>query len=1142
MVFRNQKIPGAFAPRHWPARMLWLGFCVFGLVFQPLMAQISQGKLNPTVPEIEDQIKQVENRPGSDTNRNKAIETYRMALNQLQLAEEWTQKAQSFLREQQAAPQILQTLQKELDSPLPSLTYTLSTQPTTDELDQVLTKATTDLNSNQDIVNELARKLIALSERRRLLPGLMMDAKSRAGKIKTEFATRPLDATNDQAMALRTLNAATEKAVLAEIEALEDELAGLDQAEKIAKLRYDLETRKIARLDQQIKAWREKLTTSRRTEAELTLQQTQADLQKAVELHPGLRPLAEANVALASLRTGPESAAVAGEQTRRLLDQLKQKRELLTADFDRLVSRVATTGLTNSVGMLLLRKRAELPAVNQLEKNIQTRQTLISSVQTRLFECSEQTIPTTDIEPLVQATFLKLDPPPLKPQQEAIESAIRSLLLTKSRLLDQVTQDYSSYFDELVNLDSEERGLILDTRRYSDYINENVLWVRGVPPLKAGDLLKAASAIRSKLTVQFWKQEGGTLWKGFLQDPFTSLFIIVGIGLLLFVQTFLGRKVRLGEQDSAAWCFNTPFADIVGLYFLVVLNALIWPVIIFSIALRLSLFAQGSPILTNLAFGVGAIVGPLFLCQLIRNYACKSGLGEVHLGWSPERSALIRAQMRRIFSIVLPAFFLAAALGLNSIEVSDDTLGRLPFLVALIVLATSLYQIFHPAGFPDETETDPTKWEVWKKWLVCWVVVSIPLGIGLVAALGFTYTAWNLSRKAELTLAVVLFVGVLRALLRTWSSQRRLEKPPSCDASSTPPQERSVKPEENNVSPLVITDQIYNLIWAITVLVALLLVGYIWTEFFPIFKTLNRIELWSYTESISQSITAPDGSQISKMVETRHPTTILDLLIAVAMAVVTYSAVQNVPTLLKLTLLSKLPLDAGVKYAISAVTSYLLTLTGVILSLSQIGVTWSKVQWLAAAFSVGLGFGLQEIFANFVSGIILLFERPIRVGDIVTVGTVTGTVTRIGARATFVLDFDRKELVIPNKSFITGQLVNWTLSDDIVRVQIPINVAYGSNVELVEQLLFQTADEIPDILKDPPPRVIFTNFGDSHLEFMLYVYLESANAILTTKHLLHTKINRLFREAGVEIPFPQRDIHIRTVPPGQHVAGSEETK
>ncbi|HMW03378.1 MAG TPA: hypothetical protein PKE58_24770, partial [Acidobacteriota bacterium] len=442
VVFRNQKIPGALARQHWPVRMLWLGFWVFGVVFQPLMAQISQGKLNPTVPEIEDQIKQVENRPGSDTNRNKAIETYRMALNQLQLAEEWTQKAQSFVREQQAAPQLLQALQKELDSPLPSLTYTLSNQPTTDELDQVLTKATTDLNSNQDIVNELARKLIALSERRRLLPGLMMDAKSRAGKIKTEFATRPLDASNDQATALRTLNAATEKAILAEIEALEDELAGLDQAEKIAKLRYDLETRKITRLDQQIKAWREKLTTSRRTEAELTLQQTQADLQKAVELHPGLRPLAEANVALAGLRTGPESAAVAGEQTRRLLDQFKQKRELLTADFDRLVSRVATTGLTNSVGMLLLRKRAELPNVNQLEKNIQARQALISSVQTQIFECSEQTIPTTDIEPLVQATLLKLDPLPLKPQQEAIEATIRSLLLTKSRLLDQVTQDY----------------------------------------------------------------------------------------------------------------------------------------------------------------------------------------------------------------------------------------------------------------------------------------------------------------------------------------------------------------------------------------------------------------------------------------------------------------------------------------------------------------------------------------------------------------------------------------------------------------------------------------------------------------------------------------------------------------------------
>ncbi|MBI4749249.1 MAG: mechanosensitive ion channel [Acidobacteria bacterium] len=1062
--------------QHWCYGFLWLGMVL--IVCQPVLAQLSSAKLNPTVPVIEDRIKQLEANPGTNSNRTKSIETYRLALIQLQQAEEWTQKAQAFLREQQAAPQILQALQKELDSPLPSLNYALSNQPTTDELDQVLTKATTDLNSNQDVVNELARKLIALSERRRLLPGLMMEAKSRVGKIKTELATRPLDGGDDQNTALRYLNAATEKAILAEVEALEDELAGLDQAEKIAKLRYDLEARKITQLEQQIKSWREKLTTSRQTEAELTLQQTQADLQKVVEVHPGLRSLAEVNVALASLRTGPTSVVVASEQTKHTLDQLKQKRELLTADFDRLVSRVATTGLTNSVGMLLLRKRAELPTIPQLEKNIQLRQSLISSVQTQLFECSEQTLPTTDIEPLVQVTLLKLDPLPAR-QQPAIEAAIRNLFLTRSRLLEQVTDDYSSYFDELVSLDSEERGLILDTRRYLDYINENVLWVRGVPPLKADDLFKAASTIRSNLNSQFWKHEAGIVWKGFLQDPLTSLFILAGIGLLLFVQTFLGRKIRLGEQDSVAWCFNTPFADIVGLYFLVFLNALIWPVIMFSVALRLNLFAQGSPVSTKLSLGIGAIVGPLFLCQLIRNYACKSGLGETHLGWLPEWSALIRAQMRRMIVVVLPAFFLAAAFGMNSIEVSDDTLGRLPFLVALIVLATSLYQIFRPAELPAETETDPGKWEVWKSWLLCWGVVSLPLLIGLIAILGFTYTAWNLSRKAEATVAVVLFFSILRALLRTWSSQRRLEKP-SCDAPSTPPQERSVKPEEAQVSPLILTDQIYNLVQAVAVFGAVVVVGYIWFEFFPIFKTLNRIELWSYTEPISQTLTASDGSQTSKMVELRNPTTVLDVIIALAIAVVTYGAVQNIPTLLKLALLNKLPLDAGVKYAISAVTSYVLTLVGVIFSLSQIGITWSKVQWLAAAFSVGLGFGLQEIFANFVSGIILLFERPMRVGDIITVGSVTGTVTRIGARATFVLDFDRKELVIPNKTFITGQLVNWTLSDDIIRIQIPVNVAYGSNVELVETLLLQTVTEVPDILNDPPPRVIFTNFADSH--------------------------------------------------------------
>ena len=131
---------------------------------------------------------------------------------------------------------------------------------------------------------------------------------------------------------------------------------------------------------------------------------------------------------------------------------------------------------------------------------------------------------------------------------------------------------------------------------------------------------------------------------------------------------------------------------------------------------------------------------------------------------------------------------------------------------------------------------------------------------------------------------------------------------------------------------------------------------------------------------------------------------------------------------------------------------------------------------------LGLGFGLQEIFANFVSGLIILFERPIRVGDTVTVGSISGVVSRIRIRATWITGFDRKELVVPNKEFVTTQLVNWSLSDAVSRVEIKVGIAYGSDTERAIELLQDAADANPDVLRDPAPSVLFLGFGESSLD------------------------------------------------------------
>jgi potassium efflux system protein len=205
-------------------------------------------------------------------------------------------------------------------------------------------------------------------------------------------------------------------------------------------------------------------------------------------------------------------------------------------------------------------------------------------------------------------------------------------------------------------------------------------------------------------------------------------------------------------------------------------------------------------------------------------------------------------------------------------------------------------------------------------------------------------------------------------------------------------------------------------------------------------------------------------------------------------------------------------------------------LAGFVVGANAIGLRWQSIQWLAAALTVGLGFGLQEIFANFVSGLILLFERPIRVGDVITLGEITGTVTRIRIRATTITDWDCKELIVPNKELITGHLLNWTLSDQRNRVVIQVGVAYGSDTAKVTRVLLDIARHHPRVLQDPEPTVTFESFGDSTLNFTLRGLLPNLDKRLPTIHELNTAIHQRFAREGIELAFPQLDLHVRSLP------------
>jgi len=327
-----------------------------------------------------------------------------------------------------------------------------------------------------------------------------------------------------------------------------------------------------------------------------------------------------------------------------------------------------------------------------------------------------------------------------------------------------------------------------------------------------------------------------------------------------------------------------------------------------------------------------------------------------------------------------------------------------------------------------------------------------------------------------------------------------------------------VQEDEPEIDLVAMSEESRKLLNTILVIVGIVGFWLIWSEVLPAFNILNDVTLWHHAVTVAGEAAMA-------------PITLADLGLAMLIAVATFVAMKRFPALLEILLLQRVRMTAGSRYTITTLTTYVIVGVGVVVFFKVIGTDWSKVQWLLAALSVGIGFGLQEIVANFISGIIILFERPIRVGDVVTVGGADGVVTRIQIRATTIRTWDRQELLVPNKEFITGRLLNWSLSDQTTRIKVPVGVAYGSDVEKAMLLMDEAAAENTNVLKEPSPSILFEAFGDNTLNLVLRCFVGAQDVRMTTLTQLHQTINKRFNEAGITIAFPQRDVHLDTLKP-----------
>jgi small-conductance mechanosensitive channel len=251
------------------------------------------------------------------------------------------------------------------------------------------------------------------------------------------------------------------------------------------------------------------------------------------------------------------------------------------------------------------------------------------------------------------------------------------------------------------------------------------------------------------------------------------------------------------------------------------------------------------------------------------------------------------------------------------------------------------------------------------------------------------------------------------------------------------------------------------------------------------------------------------------------------ILSALSVVVVTWLVTRLVRFLLDHEILPRLGLRTGVPIAISTIVGYVLVVIGFVLTMAALGIDLTKVTLLAGALGIGVGLGLQTVVHNFASGLILMLERPINVGDQIDVGGVVGEVRRIGVRSSTIRTGQGAEVIVPNADLASKQVINWTLSDRARRYEIDVGVAYGSDPAQVLRLLESAAAAVPEVQQIPPPHALFTGFGDSSLDFRLFAWVASVDVGLQAQNGLRMAVLRLLSEAGIEIPFPQRDLHIR---------------
>lgn len=781
-------------------------------------------------------------------------------------------------------------------------------------------------------------------------------------------------------------------------------------------------------------------------------------------------------------------------------------------------------GFNSWVGLMLREQRKDLPDPSVLRGQIRKFQNEMQVADSLLFDLEDRRASLEAVQRNRELIYTEIESLQGEEITERVLSQTEDMLEKEAKILSGMRGEADAYYNDLLQLADGKERLARLSEQYRTFIDQHILWIRSSENLDKSDFRNAWQAIQYLVDYRNWLSVLNFLSQDFRSQPWWYIFMATGVaGLLLYQSRFRRVLISLTEQVNRR--ANVSFTPTIRAFLLTLLIAAPFPLLLVFMGMRLRAAGNEFPFISSL--GMGLLAGGRFLAslELLRQISRPNGLAIGHLHWPKAGTDLLRTHLRWWLDLGIPIVIGIVMFDELASARRDESIGRILFIILMFLLSIFLAKVFRLNGGILSSFLEENRGGWIDRLKIIWypMMIFTPIALAGLSFIGFHYTAERIALSLHTTMWALIGLLVLYGLLMRWLllSRRRLmiqqAKQRLEEAARKDPQAIAFSSvEEKEIDIAAINDQTQRLVSSSLFVLALIGVGFIWRSILPAVSLLDSVTLWTV-----DGVTADERLAI----------TLANVVIAIPIIVLTVIASRNLPGLMEIALLQNLPLDKAMRYAITSISSYAILILGVVFVLGSLGLRWASIQWLVAALGVGLGFGLQEIFANFVCGLIVLFEQPIRVGDVITIGDTTGIVSKIRMRSTTIVNWDRKELIVPNKDLITGRILNWTLSDGTNRLVMQVGVAYGSDVELVHKLLQDIVKKHPNVLRDPETTVTFEAFADSSLTFTIRVFLADISFRLPTTHELHNEIYKTFAENNISIAFPQRDLHIRSLPP-----------